>query len=538
MRTTSRLAALAAATALVATAAPIGAAADPAPSPTPSAPPPAVAQTIPTLEDALGTQLTSLVEALRRDLGLTPEQFLAQADLGERLAEAAPGWEEEFSEVFGGVWLDEAGTGLVGIAPGEESTELRTAATDAGFTVQDVALTTAELSAREQQVGAIIDSAPEELQSLVTGVQVDPTQNDVVVTTRGGTAAQLGNLTAQLKDLAVVDMTEAPDPGDDLAPFGSQGGNQSDGGPTEEGLEPAVTRADAQDESGADAAPAGDAGSLGSLAMLNDAGVIPEGPMRMIVEMLAGLTPGTGSVIDGMNETVPNPVTPIPEVERRATRVAPEGPVIGGTAYEVPVPGGILECSTGFNGDLDGEPVVITAAHCAGDDGAPAAFPGGEQFGTMTALGEDDVDTALIEVDDEHGDRFRNNLVGTGDGAAQAITGTADPVAGQKACKSGARTGFSCGEISDVGATIDVSGTRTITNAFTVDLCALPGDSGGVVFSGDKALGVSSASNVAEAGTCMNAAEVARTNGFAPRLSAVPINDVLATHPGLRLRIG
>ena len=529
MRTSSKFAALAAAAALVVTATPAGA----APSPSPVSPAPAAAQTLPTLADALAPQLTSLVEALRRDLGLTPEQFLAQAGIGERLAEVSPRWAQEFRDSFGGVWLDEEGTGLVGVVAGEAGEQLRSEATGAGFTVQDVALTTEQLSARERQVAKIVEDLPEDMRELVTGVRVDPTRNEVVVTTRGGEASQLGNLTARLKDLAVVDMIEAPDPAWDTAPFGSEGGGtQSDGEPTLDGLDPAAPQGGT-----APAPPAGDdSGSLGSLALLGESGVIPEGPMRTIIDLLAGLTPGTGSIIDGMNETVPNPVTPVPADQQRAA-VAPAGPVVGGTAYQVAVPGGILECSTGFNGELDGAPVVITAAHCAGADGTRAALADGEEFGTMTRTTRDQIDTALVAVDPESADRFRTNLVGTGPDTTQAITGTADPVVGQKACKSGFRTGFSCGTISDVGAQIDVAGTRTIANAFTVDLCALPGDSGGVVFSGDKALGISSASNVAETGTCANAAAVAEAGRYTPRLSAVPISDVLAAHPGLTLRI-
>src|SRR5699024_6039519 len=144
-----------------------------------------------------------------------------------------------------------------------------------------------------------------------------------------------------------------------------------------------------------------------------------------------------------------------------------------------------------FNGELDGAPVVVTAAHCAGADDTRASFPGGEEFGTMTGVTEDRIDTALIAVDDEHADRFSSNLVGTGPDTTQDITGTADPVVRPKAWKSGSRTGYSCGTIPDVGAMIDVAGTRTIENDFTVDLCALPGDSGGVGCSGDKALGIS-----------------------------------------------
>ena len=443
------------------------------------------------------------------------------------------------------MWIDDDGNGVVGVLPGETGDALRDEATGAGFTIQDVALTTHELEARERQVGKIVDGMPEDMRELVTGIRIDPTRNAVVVTTRGGDAATLGNLDSRLADLAEVDMTEAPSPANDMAPFGSQGGETgSDGGePTVEGLTPATTRegtGGAGTGTGGATLPGGDGGSLGSLALLNDAGIIPEGPLRTVVDLLSGMTPGTGSIIEGMNETVPNPdPQPAPQGQSRLgghEAAAPDGPVVGGTGYMVRVPGGVLECSTGFNGELNGKPVVITAAHCAGEDGTRAAFADGEEFGTMAGVKRDGIDTALIEVDDDDAARFASNLVGTDRDATQPIIGTAAPVVGQKACKTGFRTGFSCGTISQVDANIDVAGSRTIDGAFTVDLCALPGDSGGVVFSGDRALGISSASNVADTGTCANADAVAKAAGFTPRLSAVPIEDVLAAHEGLTLR--
>lgn len=540
MRITSKLAALGAAATLVAAAAPAGA----APTTAPPATAPLAQAALPALTETIAPQLTSLVEALERDLGLTPEEFLEQAGIGEALAKARPGWENEFRAAFGGVWLDDDGTGTVGVLPGEIGDELRTEATEAGFTVKDVALTTDELQARERQVGKIVEGMPTHMSDLVTGIRIDPTRNAVVVTTRGGDAATLGNIDNRLHDLAIVDMVDAPSPDGDTAPFGSEGGQTgSNGEPTVEGIEPAITadgRAGTGTEgpgTGDDGTTGADTGSLGSLALLNQAGVIPEGPMRTIVDLLSGLTTGTGSIIDGMNEIVPNPQPQTTDGRSGAPAGEPaSGPVVGGTAYKVGVPGGVLECSTGFNGVLDGKPVVITAAHCAGADGTRAAFADGQQFGTMAGTKRDGIDTSLIAVDEAFTDRFTNNLVGTDRGATQPITGTAEPVVGQKACKTGFRTGFSCGTISQVDSLIDVAGTRTIDGAFTVDLCALPGDSGGVVFSGDRALGISSASNVADSGTCADADASSRAAGFTPRLSAVPISDVLAAHPGLELR--
>src|SRR5699024_12695164 len=127
----------------------------------------------------------------------------------------------------------------------------------------------------------------------------------------------------------------------------------------------------------------------------------------------------------------------------------------------------------------------------------------------MTRTTRDGIDTALISVDEQFADRFANNLVGTDRDATQPIIGTARPVVGQKACKTGFRTGFSCGTVSEVDTDIDVAGSRVINGAFTVDLCALPGDSGGVVFSGDRGLGIARASNGADPGTGANAQTVA-----------------------------
>lgn len=529
----------------------------------------------------------SLAEALQRDLGMTPEQFVAQADTAAQLGDKAGEWSKAFQDAFGGVWLNDFGEGVVGVATvfpddgGEKkvdpkaASELREAAEDAGFVVQDVALSQSELESRLKEVKSVVEGLPQDQRELITGVQADQNRGAVVVTTDGGTEAQLGNLTAALHGLAKLQTNNAPDPSNDTSPFGSlEDGTQAKGS-GDENADPgngavdglgtgAATAEQATDDTTPDAAtteqtpeaagtdaetgaetpaedgqPAG--GSLGSFLSPEALGVLTQIlGLAGGEESLGSLGGAGGSLADFVPLPDPEPTDEAPadpntETEDQAKAPNADQQVIGGTAYDAKMPVGQLECSTGFNGTLNGKPVIITAAHCNRLDGVRAAFADGTEFGTFAETKPDHIDSAIIKVDEALGDRFDNNLVGGEEGKAQEITGTAAPVAGQVACKMGSRTGFSCGKIAETGAHIDVAGQRTIDNAFTVDICALPGDSGGVVFSGNKALGISSASNVAGEKDCGSAQTNADAAGVTPSLSVVPIDDVLAAHPGLEL---
>lgn len=531
----------------------------------PAAPPEALATA-----DAISTAAT-LSEALQRDLGMTPEQFVAQADTAAQLGAKAGDWSKAFRESFGGVWLNQIGQGVVGVATVFPDTadgktdpatanELRDAAKAAGFQVKDVALSQSELSDRLNQVNAIIDGLPEEQKAVVKTVEADPNQGQVVVTTDGGTESQIGNVTAALHGLAKITSLNAPSPANDTSPLGSLGDKKDQAGGVQQGSQDSDPTTGALEglgqtgngegtapEATAPTAPttpaepgtADPANPLGSLASL----VSPEA-MGTLTQLL-GLTNNAedpnanpfGSLkgFVPLPDADPAPAAPETSVAPGAKAATSGGPVIGGTAYESNIVAAKLECSTGFNGTLGGAPVVITAAHCNRLDGVRAALTDGTEFGTFAETMRDGVDSALIKVDAAQANRFANNLVGGENGAQQPITGTSDPVVGQVACKMGSRTGYSCGKIAQTGAHIDVAGQRTIDNAFTIDLCALPGDSGGVVFSGDKALGISSASNVAGEQDCGSAAAHAGAAGVTPSLSVVPITDVLAAHPGLEL---
>ncbi|MBF6330292.1 S1 family peptidase [Nocardia transvalensis] len=227
---------------------------------------------------------------------------------------------------------------------------------------------------------------------------------------------------------------------------------------------------------------------------------------------------------------------------------AADGPaVVGGTPYIVISNGrggNGGPCSTGFNGtDGDGNTVNITAGHCdlnragAGTPNAAAlvldlAPPPGQQLGTFQRIGSfqksvfGDRDYAIVRIVNAAAEsRFRNNLVGVRGGPAIPINGVAEPVIGAPACKSGAITGFTCGTVHGVDESLTTNGDVPLHNMFWTDILSVPGDSGGAVVTGTKALGIVSG------GT----AGYLDTGQLVPVTTAQPLSIVLADNPGLKI---
>ncbi|MGW6376106.1 S1 family peptidase [Rhodococcus sp. NPDC055112] len=101
------------------------------------------------------------------------------------------------------------------------------------------------------------------------------------------------------------------------------------------------------------------------------------------------------------------------------------------------------------------------------------------------------------------------------------ITGTADPVVGAPACKSGNTTGFTCGKITAVDQW-SYRPDLSVDNAFIATACTLPGDSGGAIATGTKALGISHGTANIPNGEC----------GHSTTVWGQPIKSVLAANPG------
>ncbi|MFD8813743.1 S1 family peptidase [Streptomyces sp. NPDC059627] len=144
-------------------------------------------------------------------------------------------------------------------------------------------------------------------------------------------------------------------------------------------------------------------------------------------------------------------------------------------------------CSLGFNVVKNGEPYFLTAGHCtqaistwsdsSGNvigQNAQSSFPGND-FGLVKYTSEVDHPSAV--------DLY--------DGSTQQITGAAEATVGMKVTRSGSTTQVHDGTVTGLNATVNYS-EGTVSGLIQTDVCAEPGDSGGSLFSGSNAIGLTS----------------------------------------------
>jgi LPXTG-motif cell wall-anchored protein len=179
----------------------------------------------------------------------------------------------------------------------------------------------------------------------------------------------------------------------------------------------------------------------------------------------------------------------------------------GGYGYMSPESG---RCSIGFNGyAADGSPVVITAGHCNPDNSdfdwylfdvdAPMSpdsddpWPQGEQIGSggEFQFGENH-DAGLFPVTNPAWTpRPVVSSWGGGNGDPRdgevAVTDDTTAIKGAPVCRSGASTGYQCGEVYAVNQSVLVDDVP-VTGFFTT-ACSAQGDSGGSFLTGTAAVG-------------------------------------------------
>ncbi|WP_217554805.1 S1 family peptidase [Streptomyces sp. GbtcB6] len=178
-------------------------------------------------------------------------------------------------------------------------------------------------------------------------------------------------------------------------------------------------------------------------------------------------------VVDGLGE----------KVELRHSEGEFKPFIAGGDA----ITGSGGRCSLGFNVVKGGEPYFLTAGHCTEaistwsdssgtviGQNAQSSFPGND-FGLVKYTSEVDHPS---EVD-------------LYNGSAQQITGAAEATVGMRVTRSGSTTQVHDGTVTGLNATVNYS-EGTVSGLIQTDVCAEPGDSGGSLFSGSNAIGLTS----------------------------------------------
>ncbi|MFJ4471487.1 S1 family peptidase [Streptomyces sp. NPDC089424] len=145
-------------------------------------------------------------------------------------------------------------------------------------------------------------------------------------------------------------------------------------------------------------------------------------------------------------------------------------------------------CSLGFNVVKGGEPHFLTAGHCT-----EGITTWSDSAGTVIGENADssfpDNDYGLVKYTAEVDHPSEVNLY---NGSTQQISGAAEATVGMQVTRSGSTTQVHSGAVTGLDATVNYGNGDIVNGLIQTDVCAEPGDSGGSLFSGDKAVGLTS----------------------------------------------
>ncbi|WP_399209483.1 S1 family peptidase [Streptomyces sp. SLBN-118] len=158
--------------------------------------------------------------------------------------------------------------------------------------------------------------------------------------------------------------------------------------------------------------------------------------------------------------------------------------IAGGDA----ITGGSGRCSLGFNVVKDGQPFFITAGHCT-ESISTWSDSSGKEIGQNAESSFPDNDFGLVKYTAEVEHPSEVNLY---NGSTQAITKAGDATVGMKVTRSGSTTQVHDGEVTGLDATVNYGNGDIVNGLIQTTVCAEPGDSGGSLFAGDTAIGLTS----------------------------------------------
>jgi streptogrisin D len=150
--------------------------------------------------------------------------------------------------------------------------------------------------------------------------------------------------------------------------------------------------------------------------------------------------------------------------------------------------GSDVRCSLGFNVTVGGAPYFLTAGHCGNDSASWSDSQGGYEIGETVDSHFPGNDYALVQYVDGSDNPSE---VDTYDGGSQEITHAADAYVGEQVERSGSTSGVYGGSVTGLDATVNYE-EGSVYGLIDTDVCAEPGDSGGSLFDGDAAIGLTS----------------------------------------------
>ncbi|MGW7468028.1 S1 family peptidase [Streptomyces xantholiticus] len=143
-------------------------------------------------------------------------------------------------------------------------------------------------------------------------------------------------------------------------------------------------------------------------------------------------------------------------------------------------------CSLGFNVRSGTTYYLLTAGHCT--DGAGTWYTNSSRstvIGPTAGSSFPGNDYGIV--------RYSNtSLSHPGTVGSQDITGAANATVGMSVTRRGSTTGTPSGTVTGLNATVNYGGGDIVYGMIRTNVCAEPGDSGGPLYSGSRAIGLTS----------------------------------------------
>jgi streptogrisin D len=150
-------------------------------------------------------------------------------------------------------------------------------------------------------------------------------------------------------------------------------------------------------------------------------------------------------------------------------------------------------CSAGFNTRSgSGRNYVLTAGHCT-DLGGTWTTSSGQTIGPVAASSFPGNDYGAIRISNPASLDPRGGVLHNG--AFRDITGAGRVPVGSQACKAGSTTGTTCGTVQAYNVTVNYA-EGTVFGLTRTNLCTQPGDSGGALYAGSLAQGITSGGTI------------------------------------------